>query len=294
MVKTIAGLLFFALCSQPSWAQTQLAPITMGFYLPSIRDANMSDIRVSLQAWSEELAKPVGLEIVTSTYSDMKVLRAVLSRSELDVVNASGMELAELFSPDELQGGYTSRTRSIEQGLALVVSKSSGFRQVADLRGKRVARLSNDRLAEVFLETQCLKFAAVDCRSFMTLHEEKRDIQSVYSVFFGRADAALVALATLRTAADLNPQIAERLVVILDWKTKGMNFAMLTRRADPDIRNIVLNSAKEVMKTSRGRQLLEMFRVDEIEAADPGDLKPYWDLLKEYNDLRAPRTAKKK
>jgi ABC-type phosphate/phosphonate transport system substrate-binding protein len=266
----------------------------MGFYIPSIRDANMADIKVSLQSWAEELGKPFGLKILTATYDDMAAVRAALDRAEVDFINASGMELAELFTPLDLRGGYASRHHGVEEGLALVVSKKSGIHGFSDLRGKRVVRLSRDRLSEIFLETQCLKATGQDCRELLVLSEEKRDIQSVYSVFFGRADAALVTLSTLHTAIDLNPQVAERLSVIIDWKARALIFVMMTKHADPASRDLILGSANEVLKTARGRQMLEMFKADEIESADAEDLRPYWTLLKEYDDLRKARAAKRK
>lgn len=287
------GVLLFA-GGVLSAAAAEPAPIEMAFYLPSIREANMADVRISLQSWADELGRPLGVKLRTSTYSDMATLRGAIDRAELDVVNASGMELAELFSPDELLGGYASYHHNVEEGLALVVGKASGLRSVADLRGKRIVRLSKDRLSEVFMENQCLKVFARECRDSLTMVEEKRDVQSVYNVFFGRTDAALVTLSTLRTAIDMNPQVDQRLTTILKWKTRSLTFAMTTRKADPAIRDIILKSAQEVMKTARGRQVLEMFRADEIKPADVDDLNPYWTLLRENDELRKTGMVKKK
>ena len=235
-----------------------------------------------------------GYRILTTTYDDVATLRSAFNRGELDFVNGSGMELAEMFSPDELREGYARRNQGVDEGLALVASKDANIRSFSDLRGKRVSRLSKDRLTEVFLETMCLKTAARGCREFLTLTEEKRDIQSAYSVFFGKSDAALVTLATLRTAIELNPQVAVRLTVILEWKTHSTTYGMMTRSADPNLRNVIVKSAKDALSTPRGRQFLEMFKTDSIEAVDSNALKPYWALLQEYNELRKQPGPKKK
>lgn len=287
--------LAFAALSATSAATEQEKPtIKMGFYLPSLRDANLADVKISLQSWADELGKPYGYHVLTTTFEDAASMRSAFNRGDLDFVNGSGMELAEIFSANELREGYARRNQGVDEGLALVALKTAGVRSFSDLRGKRVSRLSKDRLIEVFLETLCLKTAARECRDFLSLTEEKRDIQSVYSVFFGKSDAALVSLPTLRTAIELNPQIGQRLTVVLDWKSQATTYGMMTRAANPELRNLVIKSARDATNTPRGRQFLEMFRTDHIEAVDSTTLNPFWALLQEYTELRKQVGTRKK
>jgi len=288
------ALLLSLLTSWPASAAPEAVPLNMGFYLPAIRDANMTDLKVSLGVWAEEVAKPYNIKIRTISYEDMDSMRRALDRAEVNFINAPGMELAELFRPDELRQGYARRHHGMDEGLVLVVAKNSAIQRFSDLRGKRVIRLSDDRLSNYFLETQCLKTAGQDCREFLALSEEKRDIQSVYSVFFGRADAALVQISTLRIAEDLNPQVAQRLRVILDWKASALIFGMMTRNTEESHRTLILNSVREALKTPRGRQLLELFKTDYLEPVEADALKPYWALLREYNVLHKASLARKK
>ncbi len=274
-------------------AATESVPMKMGFYLPAIRDANQTDIKVSLGIWIEEVSKPYGIQVTTSTYDDIAAMRRDLERVEVNFISGPGMELAEVFAPDEIRAGYARRHHGVEEGIALLVAGNSGIRAFADLRGKRVSRLSHDRLSDIFLETQCLKTAAMACQDYMQVNEEKRDIQSVYNVFFGRADAALVSLATLRTAIELNPQVGQRVRVLTEWKTKALMFGMMTRQTQESYRQLILNSVKEAMKTPRGRQILELFKTDYLEPVDADALKPYWALLREYRELKR-MTGKKK
>lgn len=275
-----------ALVASPAGSAVEREPLRMGFYMPAIRDANLADLKVSLGLWTEEIGRPYGIRIFTSTYDDMTALRRALDQRELNFISAPGMELAEVFKPGEIKQGYARRQEGVDEGIALIVSKASGIRQFADLRGKRVLRLNRDRLAEYFLETQCLKTAGQACKDYLNLVEERRDIQSVYAVFFGKADAALVSLATLRTAVELNPQIRQRLTPILEWKAPALMFGLMTWHTDDSYRNLIVNSIKDAMKTLRGRQILELFKTDYLEPVDADALKPYWALLKEYQELR--------
>ncbi len=280
-----ACLLIAAVGAQAAAVPAQLPLLKLGFYLPAVREANQVDLKVSLQVWADELAGSVGFRVVTSTYQNMAEVRAAVERGELHFVNAGGMELAEIFSPGELHRGYARHQQGADEGLALVVRSDSGLTSFADLRNKRVSRLSKDRLAEIFLETQCLKAARQRCHQFLTLSEEKRDIQSVYGVFFGKADAALVTLATLQTAIELNPQVATRLKVIQDWKTTALVFGMMTRHAAPADLNAMVDAVREALKSTRGKQVMELFKTDFVDPVEPSALNAFWALLQEFRAL---------
>lgn len=268
-------------------------PLKMGFYLPAIRDANMVDLKVSLGVWADEVARPYGVRLYTSTYTDMGAIRRASDHGELNFINAPGMELVEIFKPDELRQGYARRHAGVDEGLALIVGAHSGNKTFPDLRGKRVERMNNDHLSEYFLETHCLKTAGQDCRHYLVLKEQSHDIQSVYDVFFGRADAALVSLATLRTAKELNPQVADRVKVIEDWKAKALMFGMMTRNTDLSYRSLILKSINQAIKTPRARQILELFKTDYLEPVEASDLEPYRALLAEYNALLKKNRGRK-
>jgi hypothetical protein len=289
-------LMLFLVCLQASAspAAPPQEPLKLGFYLPSIRDVNQADLKISLGVWVTEIGKPLGLTVTTTTYADIAAMRQALDRAEMNFFSGPGMELAEVFAPEEIRSGYARRNKGVDEGIALLVSKDAGIKRFADLRNKRLSRLSNDRLSDIFLEVQCIKAAGMACRDFLQMKEEKRDIQSVYNVFFGRADAALVSLATLRTANELNPQVGQRLQVLLDWKAKALMFGMMTRHTQDAYRTLILNSVTESMKTPRGRQILELFKTDYLEPVDAEALQPYWALLREYHELRRSGMTRRK
>ena len=178
-------LLLFLACWQapPAPAAPAQEPLKLGFYLPAIRDANLADLKVSLGIWVTEIGKPHGLTVTTTTYSDIAAMRQALDRAEMNFFSGPGMELAEIFTPEEIRSGYARRNKGVEEGIVLLVSNASGIRSFADLRNKRLSRLSNDRLSDIFLEVQCIKAAGMACRDFLQIKEEKRDIHSVYNVF---------------------------------------------------------------------------------------------------------------
>lgn len=286
-----------ALCLGMAWPTRALAqgePLVIGFYLPAIRDANITDVRASLQFWAEEVGRPYSLAARIEMSDDMTALRRGMQQGSINLVVAPGMEIAEAFAPGEIANGFVGVRDIGQEGLALVTAGDSGIERVADLRARKVLHLGNDRLARVFLGIQCLREFHAPCQDVVRLGEEKRDVLAIHKVFFGQADAALVSLNALLAAGELNPQVRQRLRVIAEWRARSLNFGMMSMRNSEDYRVRVQRSALDVARGPRGRQILELFKTDHMERADRSDLQPYWELLKEYKDLARTHPARRK
>jgi len=267
--------------------------LIMGFYLPGIRDANLTDVRVSLQVWAEEVGRGYGLKAKAVMYDEMQALQRDALQGRVDIVIAPGMEIAENFTPDQLSQGFIGLRGNSEEGIALITLQQTAPARFEDLRGKRILRLVNDRLSDVFLETQCAALAA-SCDELFQQVEEKRDVQSVHKVFFGKADAALVRLSALQAAIEMNPQIGDRVRVLMDWKTISLSFGMMTAQSTPAFREQILKSALQVTQTVRGKQILELFKVDAMARVEKTSLGPYWRLQRKYLELKhAPAAGRK-
>ncbi len=261
-----------------------LEPLNLGFYLPGIRDVPQADVRVTMQVWAEEVARGYNLKARAVMYEDMGALRRDANLGRIEMIIAPSMEMAETFAPEELAQGFAGLRRNAPEGLVLIAAQASGIRTLADMRGKRVARLVNDRISEVYLETLCVRETGVHCADLFSVVEEKRDIQSVHRVFFGKVDAALVRISTLHTASEMNPQVGARVRILKEWQTVALNAAFLSARASPAYRDRVAQAFMSATKQPRGRQLMELFRTDYMDRFDKQDLQPFWQLYREYQE----------
>lgn len=293
-MRSLVFMLFGPLLTANCVLASDLQPLEMGFYLPAIREANSADLKASLGVWAEELGRPFNVRVRPRLYENLDEMRRDVETRTLDFINAGGMEIAELLGPEIRLQGYARRPPGGGAGLVLLVSKAANVRGFADLRGKRIARPSQDRLADTYLESQCLRAWAVACQGALTQIEEKREISALHKVFFGQADAALVSVETLNLARELNPQINSRVAVLQEWRTKALVFGILLPHTDPAYRSLILRSVDEAVKSVRGRQMMELFKTEQIDPVDGEALKPFRVLARDYQELRRNLTGKKK
>lgn len=272
------GLLAALLAYLASAGALASGRLDMGFYLPGLREADVADVKVTLQFWADEVARSHGMTAFAHTYDDMGLLARDGRAGRIHMVVAPGMELADHFAPGELAQGFVTVRHGVTEGLALVVRRQEGIARFADLAGKRLLRLSQDRLSAVFLDKQCLRWLGSGCDGRMQVAEEKRDHPAILKVFFGQADAALVHLDALQTAGELNPQVRQRIRSLLEWPTRATGFGMMMANSDPDLRQRSVAAALGVQRTARGRQILELFRSDRLELVDASALQPFWEL----------------
>jgi ABC-type phosphate/phosphonate transport system substrate-binding protein len=217
----------------------------------------------------------------------MDLLYRDSQRGVVNMVIAPGLEMAETFTPGQLATGFISHRRDSPDGVAIIVRADSSIQRFIDLRGKKVLRLANDRLGSVYLDIQCRKQARSSCTEMLNVAEEKRDTQLIHKVFFGQADAALVSLTALHAAGEMNPQVRQRLRAIEEWKSPASSYGMMLAATNMDLRDRVLSGALGLQTSGRGKQILELFKVDYMERSDAKDLQPYWQLHREYHELTA-------
>ena len=279
--------------SEPAvWAKTRL---NMGFYVPSITEiASLSDIEVSMNFWVKDFitveARKRGIEVFDSRallFDNIIDIHDALIRGELDFVIAPPMLLAKFFQRSELQDGFTGILQGRRpDNLMLIARGDKHLQGVQDLKGKRITLHENDEFAAMYLDSLFLEqFHQPVERLASQILKQTKGSRIVLDVYFGNVDAGLVYRNAFEVMAELNPDIAKKLIVIDQYPIKSRNFGYFAS-SYPYAKELTLIASESFLGSARAKQILEVFKTPEIDNCAVSELDAYLQFDQRYQVLR--------
>jgi hypothetical protein len=263
----------------------------LGLYMDIARDLNRADARAVLELWAEELTRKFQVPSRVSFYGDMTTLRADFDAGRINMVIADAMSFVRHFKREELAEGFTTK---LQQDASLLLLARDGS---AALAGKRVALIEHDDISAAYMEVLCLRQSGQACLDLpVSLVPVSNNHQATARLLFGQADLALVNRHGYLLATELNPQLGRVGRVVNELSFDTQYFGFFSARVEPAFRTHALRSIPNTHKEVRGRQLLDVFRVDRLALADAGVLQPFYALERELRErqARVPRRETRK
>jgi hypothetical protein len=292
----VSKLLRCCLVVLMSWAlqgsvlADDLPPISIGFYVPALRDVPRKDVEVSLRFWIDELGASLNLPFKPiRLYDSMTELKLGMDNGDINFLVATSMGVAQYFAPEELADGFSGQ-KLVSADLLFITRRAAGIKTMADLEGKRMAILENDELSDVYLETLLMQtWGRPDFTRLAALGREKRSGTLVHRLFFNQADAALVERNAFEAALALNGQIAQQLQVLEDLSFRGgpPHIGLFSSRMAPQHVTVFSKAVMGLGKTPRGRQIMDIYHSDTMVVSRVSDLDPYRRLLAQHRALLA-------
>ena len=281
------------LCLCLSFAQADAPPpVSIGFYMPVIRDVPRKDVEVSLRFWIEELANSINLTYKpVRFYDDLSELKQDMRDGKVNFLVATSMGVVQHFSNEELADGFSGAKLSPDH-LLFIVRRAAAIQRLSDLANKRFALLDHDELSEVYFETLLMK-GKLDPSRLASIKKEKRSSALILQLFFNQGDAVLINRNAYEAALALNPQIGERVQVLDEFTFKGRSptIGLFSPQVAPEHREVITQAAMKIDKTVRGRQVMEIYQTESMVESKVSDLGPYRDLMITHRALKAEAAA---
>lgn len=273
------GLLILGLAP---WCQA-IETIRLGFHAEARREWTRAEVRGTFDLWAQELAAKFQIPVRITHYDDAAQLRRDLVEGRLDVVQSDIMSLVRFFAPEDLAEGYGAITRG---GYNLVLYAGASVGGLADLAGKRVVVVEQDEAGALFLETLCLRHYRRACKEvFADIQKAPTSNQALMRVFFAKADLALVHGYGAEIAAEMNPRLLRDMRPLAEYRFNNQFYGFYSPRVDKAIRERTLRVMPALHAYPRGRQLLNIFKIDHLVLATPAELEPARRLEREYREL---------
>jgi ABC-type phosphate/phosphonate transport system substrate-binding protein len=290
-IPFLACFVCIALISVPLWAETTghaRPKCSIGYSTKSLLDVDIKDATAALSIWTKELGDKEGFETESHLYDDLSSLLSDLRDKKIDMVITQAIDFAKMekvlnTEPKliRIKGGKTT------QKYLVLVQSESPFKDLREIRNKRLAILKGDELGLLFLNTTLLKERLPEANVFFssTIGMVKPS-QVVLNVFFGQAEACLTTDIVFKTMTELNPQVGQKLRAIATSQELLETVTSFRKDYDEGSRERLIRISERLKDEPRGKQLLLLFKVDALGAYNDTGLDTLRSLLNEYRKLK--------
>jgi ABC-type phosphate/phosphonate transport system substrate-binding protein len=280
LASCLAGLL----ASPPAAAGDT---IKIGIYAGTKREWTRAEVRGTFDLWAQELSTKFQIPVRIVHYDEPLGMRGDFLAGDLDGVTADALTLARHFKTEEFTEGYATLMKG-GWNLMLFARRDGPPGGLDDLQGRKAVVLEHDQAGEMYLELLCMRQRQRPCGEvFSEIQRVGTSNQALMRVFFGKADIAMVYGYGHETAVEMNPQLGQALRKLAERPMSSMFLAFYGTRVDKARRQQTLSVIPTLHTYPRGRQLLDIFKIDRLERAAPEELRQAVDLEREYREARA-------
>ncbi len=297
-VLLFVSLLCFAIFNGRTNAdeiKQQEARLNIGYYFKTLNEfANRTDIEISLNFWTRELfdveAKKHNFTITSASHAflfdSMEDLRDAFSNGQLDMILAPPLLINKYFKPEELGDGFVGVLAETQhEALILLARTDKNINTIKDIRGKRLAMINNDELAEVFIDTLVLKDQHKSYKKMnLSIQFQKKIDRIVLDVYFDKADIGVVFTSSYNLMVEMNPDIKNKVKILKEYPIKARNFSFF-RHDYPYIKEFT-EAGIDFPNMTRGKQLLDVFKTSAIDYCKVEDLVVFKTFYNEYLQLK--------
>ena len=242
------------------------------------------DIIIATEVWLKELLEGSGHKVTFTFFDNPEVLAKKLESKKIDMAIANGLDFIKYFNITNLStgfiGGFIDDNNS---KLVTVVSKNSEFKSWKSLTDKRISIMKDAPLSVLYIKYSLLKATGND--SIIILNQKSSN-RALLKLFFNKVDAAVITQHAFNIAKELNPQIGEKLAIIDNSNIKTRDFGYFRKDFNKELKKELISITSNINKDIRGKQMLTLYKAEEIKPCYIKDLEPINILYKNYKNLK--------
>jgi ABC-type phosphate/phosphonate transport system substrate-binding protein len=145
----------------------------------------------------------------------------------------------------------------------------------------------DDDIGALYLNTILLKQKLGEAKDFFGQIEGKsRASQIVLPVFFGQADACVINDVSFKTMVEMNPQLGKDLKILSSSPDLLVGMGVFRKGMPSDLKERIITVAKGLKTQPRGKQVLLLFKMEDLDVIRESDLTATRELVAEYDRIR--------
>jgi len=265
--------------------------VGIGYSSDLISGADVRDIKAALKIWADELIKDFSLDYKAATFifNSMESYTTAIKNGQVNLASLPSLYYLQIRDKLHLQPALVGSENGKRQNkYVILASKKSAIKQLRDLKGKRLLTLSGakGKISQMWLEILLHKKGLGAKESFFSnIKETKKGSQAILPVFFRQADCCVVTQNAFEAMAELNPQIGEDLFAIATSPPYLCSIFCFSSSIDNKSKNAILKTALNLSNSENGKQVLTLFRLNDIVAYKPSFLTNIEALFREHQKL---------
>lgn len=238
-----------------------------------IGDVNLNDARAAMHIWIKRMTEDLNLtvEFNPKVFDTTEEIVRRVRHAEVDSVALNILEYRQVAADlDASQIVAPAGPAGLVQYLILA-KQQSGFRQLADLKGRRLCMLKGPRMCAAASWLNAVLDEAHLSPSeqfFSSIALDTKPARVVLPVFFGQADVCLTSSRGFETMCELNPQVGKDLVVIARSADLMASFYIFRKNYQGPGREKLIRALSSLRATAAGQQLATLFQFETMAVRD--------------------------
>ncbi len=247
-----------------------LLPVRLGFSSFVFQETKPQDANAAITLWAGVLENnlyrehSIKAKLIPSLLTSSESIENALTKKEIDMIVISAPDFYNLRDKYHLVPAIAGVIDdNIYEQYILLVRKDSGFNNLQNLYGKVLAlpKDSYNPLLNIWLTNSLTALHEKDRDYFFgKIKNEEKESNSVYQVFFKKADCAIVRKRLYSTMCALNPQLEKSIKIIQTSSDLVLSFAAYRKEADTTLVKLFFDVAKNAHTTQEGKNILNVFK----------------------------------
>jgi ABC-type phosphate/phosphonate transport system substrate-binding protein len=295
IVRLILCLLFlpFVITAPDTVAVGANQPaVRFGLSSRLFREVNENDARMSVKAYSKQIADSRGLVADPNPrfFSSIPELTKLLISGAVDIVALPTQEFLALEQNLVVGPLLINIINGVDyQEYVLLARFDGGINALSDLKGRRVSVLDNlqGNLADIWLDVLLGQETLAPPEAFFSSVTRPIKVsQTVLPVFFHQSDACVVTRQGFVLMGELNPQITNQLRILATSPQLVSSLTCFRAGFEPSLKENFVTAMITAHTAPAGRQLMTIFQCDRTEVRPLSRLQSSQELLATHARLR--------
>ncbi len=290
-LAAIFAMLFPLAVQGESPSEGRQRHLRLGYSSTTISKVDVNDAKVAMKLWTEKFSSEEGSNFSAEVFvfNTLDEMIQAVQQAQVDLIAMTTQEYLDLKDAIPLQPAYTAVVGKTQfDRLVLITHRDSPIKSVADLKGKllNLENYGSGELANLWLDCLLLRQKLPPAGSF--LHEIRtfdKASPAVLPVFFQKVDACITREYSLNVLSELNPQIGKSLRILEQSPFYQRGMVCFREGFNKDWQDEITRSAFRLHESTKGQQILTLFKIDRIIPFDASSVTSVQELMQEHRAL---------